>query len=230
MALLPSQVADLLTVLQQVKGQWFDNNPLAPEYIFPANWSPWDWVQFGGLSAIPRPLQENFNSIPTTNYKGPFTFLAKVEGKYEVYIDKKTSPGKPAVNTALYAKQNEIKIRLYLITPYDLVCVKLLLQWACAIFPADKIAGKGTVVPVYHPKLTLFERHRFILVSMTYPDEPREGHPAYVDTVWLPSDLLAANQNQVATFTGLDSVANATASTAPGAAPPTPSNPGGLAP
>lgn len=201
---LPQQVINQLQALSKLGGcPWFDNNPLASEYILPGNWSPWDWIQFGGTSRQTAPQQFTLSTggSVVSSQTGPYTFLAKVDGKYEVYIDKKTQVGKPAVNTALYAKQNEIKVKLYLVTPFDLICVRQLLEWACAIFPAS-IANPKTpkVIPIYHPKLDLFSRNAFILVSMTYVEEPRDGRPAYVDTVWIPQDAISPGQNQVGQF------------------------------
>jgi len=193
----PTQVANQLALLGTVK--WFDNNPLASEYLYPENWSPWDWVQIGGSPPqLTAPLQANLNPLGL-NLPGLFTFLGEVKGDYEIHIDKKTTPGKPAVNTALFAKANEIHIRLYLITPFDLLQIKVLLPFACAIFPATSPQANPTVVPIYHPKLVLFQRTSFILVKMSYPYEPRDGKPGYVDSTWLPQDIVGA-QSQIGTF------------------------------
>jgi len=218
--MIPQDVIAQLNALEAIGGSWFDTNPFDSEYLYPEAWSDWDWVQFGGASRLDAPLQIQTQTqsifsgtsasginvstgLPPLN--GPFTFLTdKIHGRYEIYIDKKTTPGKPTTKTALFAKDNEIKVRLYLITPFDVICARLLLQHACAIFPADAFQSNPQVIPIFYPSLSLFQRNRFILVSMDYVHPPTETEFAYTDTTWIPQDVIGtASSTGVVPPTGI---------------------------
>jgi len=235
----PGQVAQAQQLLGSIGGKWFDNNPLASEYLDVKNWSRWDWVQIGGVAPLTTPLQvaadtsaQNFTpGVPAQTSQqptGPFTFLCKIHGQYALELDKKRTVGKPATNTVLYVRQDEIHIKLYIITPFDLAMVVALLPFASAIFPPGTNQGVSKIVQVLHPKLAAAGRSELILTSMGYIEEPEHGNPGYVDTIWVPQDSVGGDeQNQVVTIDpiGITPLLSSPASTAATATPPSAPNP-----